>query len=263
MNAQLQALHVNLSSEEEWAYSFENFDCLVVTAQLLLDSLVRSFFQRFSGSESEPALTNIPSHRRMVSSTSLRFPCWYLTRRIMPNPISKCFTRLTLSIRLLDVSSTSPFASILRDFYHRTAPEDRPRILGLTASPLDSNEGISDAQRLQKLFNARLITAPEATLPALREMGKICTEARCLSVRLLILSASSVSKPTVLEVKYSPPPSQLFLAALINFTYRGKSSLSDDELVQPGLRKAQCRNGRLVASRNVGRGRAESEANSL
>lgn len=48
----------------------------------------------------------------------------------------------------------SPFASILRDFYHRAPLAKRPRILGLTASPLDSNEGLEEAKKLEALFDA-------------------------------------------------------------------------------------------------------------
>jgi endoribonuclease Dicer len=39
------ALGVNLCSPSEWTYNFENFDCLVVTAQLILDSLAHGFLR--------------------------------------------------------------------------------------------------------------------------------------------------------------------------------------------------------------------------
>lgn len=39
------ALGVNLCSPSEWAYNFEKFDCLVVTAQLVLDSLAHGFLR--------------------------------------------------------------------------------------------------------------------------------------------------------------------------------------------------------------------------
>lgn len=112
---------------KEW--SFDNFDCLVLTAQLLLDSLAHGFID---------------------------------------------MTQIALLVfdEAHHAKSNHPFASILRDFYHRTEPTLRPKILGLTASPLDSNEGMADAKRLQDLFNARLVTAPVETRHALREMGK-------------------------------------------------------------------------------------------
>lgn len=49
----------------------------------------------------------------------------------------------------------SPFASILRDFYHRSPAHKRPRILGLTASPLEGSEGMDEARKLERLFNAK------------------------------------------------------------------------------------------------------------
>ena len=48
-----------------------------------------------------------------------------------------------------------PFPSILRDFYARAAKDARLRFLGLTASPLNSNEGLEEAERLQDLLDAK------------------------------------------------------------------------------------------------------------
>ncbi|KAM0752756.1 hypothetical protein T439DRAFT_354244 [Meredithblackwellia eburnea MCA 4105] len=137
------ALGVNLSSAEEWAWNFENYDCLVLTAQLLLDSLAHGFI-----------------HMSQIA--------------------------LLIVDEAHHAKSNHPFASILRDFYGKI-PEgaEKPRILGLTASPLNSNEGLAEAADLQKLFDAQLITAPQETLQELREM---------------------VAKPTELTFKYRAPP---------------------------------------------------------
>lgn len=57
---------------------------------------------------------------------------------------------------MLTTALHSPFASILRDFYGRIPDgQERPRILGLTASPLNSNEGLTEADHLQALFDAK------------------------------------------------------------------------------------------------------------
>ncbi|BGP08421.1 Dicer-like protein 1 [Rhodotorula toruloides] len=137
------ALGVNLCSPSEWAYNFENFDCLVVTAQLVLDSLAHGFL-------------------RMEQIALLVFD------------------------EAHHAKSNHPFASILRDFYHRAPVNQRPRILGLTASPLDSNEGVEEAKKLEALFDAKLVSAPPETQAELRAM---------------------VARPTILRVDYDPAPS--------------------------------------------------------
>lgn len=97
-------------------------------------------------------------------------------------------SKSTLGFELTQLCS--PYASILRDFYGRIpVGELRPRILGLTASPLNSNEGLAEAERLQKLFDARLVTAPVECLEELRSM---------------------VSQPTELIFKYTPTPREFF-----------------------------------------------------
>ncbi|GAA6028331.1 hypothetical protein JCM8097_006980 [Rhodosporidiobolus ruineniae] len=77
-----------------------------------------------------------------------------------------------------------PFAAILRDFYHR-AKSERPRILGLTASPIDSNQGLETARKLEMLFDAKLVTAPPKTRQELEQQ---------------------VARPTVLTVEFDPSP---------------------------------------------------------
>ncbi|KAL8293622.1 hypothetical protein RQP46_000323 [Phenoliferia psychrophenolica] len=140
------ALGVNLSNAEEWAFNFEHYDCLVLTAQLLLDSLAHGF-------------------------------------------VSMSQISLMVFDEAHHAKSNHPFASILRDFYGRVPEsQDRPRILGLTASPLNSNEGLAEAEHLQMLFDAKLVTAPDETLQELREM---------------------VAKPTELTFKYRAPPRYL------------------------------------------------------
>ncbi|GAA5903989.1 hypothetical protein JCM6882_003794 [Rhodosporidiobolus microsporus] len=136
------ALGVNLCSEAEWQYNFEHFDVLVVTAQLILDSLAHGFLKM-----SQIALLVFDEAHH--------------------------------------AKSNHPFASILRDFYHRTVLEDRPRILGLTASPIDSNQGLEHAKKLELLFDAKLVTAPPETRAELE---------------------STVSRPTVLCMEYDAPP---------------------------------------------------------
>ncbi|ORY81751.1 hypothetical protein BCR35DRAFT_303884 [Leucosporidium creatinivorum] len=135
-------LGVNLSNDEEWAHNVENYDCLVLTAQLLLDSLAHGFI----GMQDISLMVFDEAHH---------------------------------------AKTNHPFASILRDFYHRAPPYQRPKILGLTASPINSSEGLLEAEKLQQLFNARLVTAPPETLSELREM---------------------VAQPTVLHVTYASPP---------------------------------------------------------
>ncbi|KAI5479849.1 endoribonuclease Dicer [Pseudohyphozyma bogoriensis] len=137
------ALGINLSSKEEWEWNFQHYDCLVLTAQLLLDSLAHGFI-------------NMSEISLMVFDEAHH------------------------------AKSNHPYAAILRDFYGRVpVDEPRPRILGLTASPLNSNEGLVEADKLQKLFDARLITAPAECLQELHDM---------------------VSAPTELVFKYHAPP---------------------------------------------------------
>ncbi|BGP48542.1 Dicer-like protein 1 [Rhodotorula kratochvilovae] len=136
------ALGVNLCSESEWKWNFEHYDCLVVTAQLILDSLAHGFLKM----EQIALLVFDEAHH---------------------------------------AKSNHPFASILRDFYHRAPRHKRPRILGLTASPLDSNAGVDEAKTLERLFDAKLVTAPPETQAELRAM---------------------VSVPTLLREEYDPAP---------------------------------------------------------
>ncbi|GAA5984285.1 hypothetical protein JCM10908_006124 [Rhodotorula pacifica] len=157
------ALGVNLCSPSEWKYNFESYDCLVVTSQLLLDSLAHGFI-------------------RMDQISLLVFD------------------------EAHHAKSNNPFASILRDFYHRAPLAKRPRILGLTASPLDSNEGVEEAKKLEALFDAKLVTAPPETQAELRAM---------------------VARPTVLCIDYDPPPefylTDLHLAILDKVVVRDES----------------------------------------
>ncbi|GAA5833456.1 hypothetical protein JCM9279_001530 [Rhodotorula babjevae] len=136
------ALGVNLCSEKEWEWNFKHYDCLVVTAQLILDSLAHGFLKMDQ-----------------------------------------------ISLLVLDeahhAKSNHPFASILRDFYHRAPKHQRPKILGLTASPLDGNAGLEEAKTLEKLFDAKLVTAPPETQAELRAM---------------------VHKPTLMQIEYDPAP---------------------------------------------------------
>ncbi|KPV74940.1 uncharacterized protein RHOBADRAFT_44459 [Rhodotorula graminis WP1] len=136
------ALGVNLCSEKEWDWNFAHFDCLVVTAQLILDSLAHGFLKMEQ-----------------------------------------------ISLLVLDEvhhsKANHPFASILRDFYHRAPKHKRPRILGLTASPLNGNAGIDEAKTLEKLLDAKLVTAPPETQAELRAMASV---------------------PTVLQIEYDAPP---------------------------------------------------------
>ncbi|GAA5925102.1 hypothetical protein JCM10213_000533 [Rhodosporidiobolus nylandii] len=135
-------LRVNLCSASEWACNFEHYDVLVVTAQLILDSLAHGFL-------------------RMDQIDLLVFD------------------------EVHHGKSNHPFAAIIRDFYRRAPADQRPRILGLTASPLDSNAGIEEARKLEELFDAKLVTAPAETRRELDDM---------------------VAKPTVLQVDYEPSP---------------------------------------------------------
>ncbi|GAA6000094.1 hypothetical protein JCM10207_006049 [Rhodosporidiobolus poonsookiae] len=135
------SLKVNLCSPAEWAYNFEHFDVLVLTAQLLLDSLAHG----------------------MIKMEQISLLCFDEAHH---------------------AKSNHPFAAILRDFYHRTPVEKRPRILGLTASPLDSNQGgLEEARKLEALFDAKLITAPPETREELAKM---------------------VARPTILRIDYDP-----------------------------------------------------------
>ncbi|GAA6001448.1 uncharacterized protein JCM10292_006259 [Rhodotorula paludigena] len=136
------ALGVNLCSASEWKFNFENYDCLVVTAQLILDSLAHGFLKM----DQIALLVFDEAHH---------------------------------------AKSNHPFASILRDFYHRSPAHKRPRILGLTASPLEGSEGMDEARKLERLFDAKLVTAPPETQAELRAM---------------------VAKPTLLQVEYSKAP---------------------------------------------------------
>ncbi|KAM0791169.1 hypothetical protein ACM66B_005653 [Microbotryomycetes sp. NB124-2] len=136
------ALNIDLCSAEEWRYNFEHFDCLCLTAQLLLDSLAHGFI----GIENISLLVFDEAHH---------------------------------------AKSNHPFASILRHFLNRAPPELRPKVLGMTASPVSSNEGVKEVRRLQTLFDAKLLSAPKETLEELRKM---------------------VARPTILHVLYDKAP---------------------------------------------------------
>jgi len=147
VGVELQALRVRPSLPHEAVHPVADPDvcarsCLVVTAQLILDSLAHGFLKMDQ-----------------------------------------------ISLLVLDeahhAKSNHPFASILRDFYHRAPKHKRPKILGLTASPLDGNAGLEEAKTLEKLFDAKLVTAPPETQAELRAV---------------------VSKPTILQMEYDSPP---------------------------------------------------------
>ncbi|KAK4049291.1 Dicer-like protein 1 [Microbotryomycetes sp. JL201] len=136
------ALNIDLCSDEEWRYNFEHFDCLCLTAQLLLDSLAHDFI----GVDEISLLVFDEAHH---------------------------------------AKSNHPFASILRHFLNRAPPEERPKVLGMTASLVNSNEGMKEVRRLQTLFDAKLLSAPKETIEELRKM---------------------VARPTILHVLYDKAP---------------------------------------------------------
>ncbi|KAL3464231.1 hypothetical protein BJX64DRAFT_298527 [Aspergillus heterothallicus] len=56
------------------------------------------------------------------------------------------------------------YARIVRDSYHQVPPSKRPRIFGMTASPIDTKGDIIDeAMRLEELLNSKIATASELT----------------------------------------------------------------------------------------------------
>jgi len=58
-----------------------------------------------------------------------------------------------------------PFSRIIKDYYNRVPKDKRPRILGMTASPVDTKEDVPYAAgRLELLLQSRIATVSESTL---------------------------------------------------------------------------------------------------
>ncbi|GAA5854197.1 hypothetical protein JCM8547_001731 [Rhodosporidiobolus lusitaniae] len=121
------------------------------------------------------------------------FDILFVTAQLLLDSLAHGFIKMEqIALIVLDeahhAKCNHPFAVILRDFYHRTPVEERPRILGLTASPLKSSksEGVQEAKKLEGLFDAKLVTAPPETREELE---------------------SFVAKPNTMTIEFEPSPS--------------------------------------------------------
>lgn len=115
-----------------------------------------------------------------------------------------------------------PFASILRWFYARAPIDQRPKVLGMTASPIDSAKAaigadgsdrgkpsLAAAVALARTFDAEIVTAPLELTGELRK---------------------HVHRPTELIVHYDPTPEQQ--QTRLNAAMRAQTECADDELFQ-------------------------------
>ncbi|CAG8675935.1 16194_t:CDS:2, partial [Dentiscutata erythropus] len=132
---------VDLWSEKEWRNNFENFDVLVMTAQIFLNILRHGF-------------------------------------------ISLSQVNLLVFDECHHTSKKHPYNLIMREFYDRCPDESKPKIFGMTASPVNTRSALHSASHLEHNLNARVFTASD--------IDEVC---------------KFVSRPDEIAIKYESPPS--------------------------------------------------------
>lgn len=75
---------------------------------------------------------------------------------------------LSDAARFLLFRSHDRLDHLQRHFYHRTSLCDRPKILGMTASPIDSRKGLNQTEDITTILDAEMVTAPPETWEELR-----------------------------------------------------------------------------------------------
>ncbi|CAG8559865.1 22395_t:CDS:2 [Racocetra persica] len=131
---------VDLWSEKEWRKNFENYDVLVMTAQIFLNILRHGF-------------------------------------------ISLSQVNLLVFDECHHASKKHPYNLIMREFYDRCPEESKPKIFGMTASPVNTRSALHSASHLEHNLNARVFTASDT--------DEVC---------------KFVSRPDEISIKYDSPP---------------------------------------------------------
>ncbi|CAG8741190.1 35674_t:CDS:2 [Gigaspora margarita] len=130
---------VDLWSEKEWRNNFENYDVLVMTAQIFLNILRHGF-------------------------------------------ISLSQVNLLVFDECHHTSKKHPYNLIMREFYDRCPEESKPKIFGMTASPVNTRSALHSASHLEHNLNARVFTASD--------IAEVC---------------KYVSRPDEIAIKYDSP----------------------------------------------------------
>ncbi|KAG9287939.1 hypothetical protein G9A89_017534 [Geosiphon pyriformis] len=107
---------VDFWSESEWRKNFENFDVLVMTAQIFLNILRHGF-------------------------------------------ISLSQVNLLVFDECHHTSKRHPYNLIMREFYDRCPEKNRPKIFGMTASPINTRKKLQSASHLENNLNSKVFTA--------------------------------------------------------------------------------------------------------
>nr|CAG8438547.1 9096_t:CDS:2 [Entrophospora candida] len=131
---------VDLWSEKEWKKKFEEYDVLVMTAQIFLNILRHGFI----------SLSNV---------------------------------NLLVFDECHHTSKKHPYNLIMKEFYNRCPEVDRPKIFGMTASPVNTRNSLLSASNLESNLHAKVFTASDTS-----ELLKY------------------VNRPEELAIKYDPPP---------------------------------------------------------
>ncbi|CAG8634049.1 16813_t:CDS:2 [Funneliformis mosseae] len=132
---------VDLWSEKQWRNYFENFDVLVMTAQIFLNILRHGFI----------SLTQV---------------------------------NLLVFDECHHASKKHPYNLIMREFYDRCPEEQRPKIFGMTASPVNTRSTLHSASsHLEHNLNAKVFTASDTD-----ELRRF------------------INRPEEIAIRYDPPP---------------------------------------------------------
>ncbi|CAG8442886.1 9275_t:CDS:2 [Ambispora leptoticha] len=107
---------VDLWSEKEWRNYFEQYDVLVMTAQIFLNILRHGF-------------------------------------------ISINRVNLLIFDECHHAAKKHPYNLIMREFFDRCPEKDRPKIFGMTASPVKTRSGINAASNLENNLHSKVFTA--------------------------------------------------------------------------------------------------------
>ena len=150
-----------------------------------------------------------------------------LTAQLLLDALSHGFIAMPqISLLVFDeghhAKANHPFAAILRWHYARAPIEQRPKVLGMTASPIDSAKAaigadgsdksrpsLAAAHALARTFDAEIVTAPLELTGELRK---------------------HVHRPTELIVHYDPTPEQA--STRLNVVMRAQTGCAEDELYQ-------------------------------
>ena len=148
-----------------WRQEIQKHDVLVLTYQILLNTLSAGFIQ--AGPVLQPATAaHVTKRLCKLGQTMTKL----LGKACRPDQASKrmCLQMGEITLLILDechhCKKRHPANLVMQQFWHPAAPGARPRIFGMTASPVDTKKGSNSS--LQNLF-AEL----EANLGARVAMG--------------------------------------------------------------------------------------------